>query len=444
MTPTARQPTAGEEVSRLAERLFREQAGRLVALLTGIFGVHRLQLAEDVVQEALIRALKTWPYYGIPDNPTGWLMKTARNHAIDLIRREKRFRDKEEGIIADLTERMSPMEIGRESSPQFEEEIRDARLRMMFACCHPLLPLEMQTALALKVLGGLSPKEIASAFLVGEAAIAKRLTRARRKLQYGKVRFEIPVGLDLEPRLEGVLQTLYLLFNEGYKATGGPRAVREELCFEAIRLATLLAGHPVVGRPGAHALLALMLLNAARLPSRTDREGNLLRLEEQDRSLWDTGMIQRGIQHLARGSGGEVLSEYHLQAAISACHCLARDESSTDWPRILSLYDHLVEMNDSPVIALNRAVAVGRVYGPEAGIGEVERLLTETGLETYYLTHAVLGDFAERRQYAEDATLHFERALTLTDLEPEKAFLQRRLQRMRRADPRSFLNPSKR
>ncbi len=424
MRSVVKKPASGEAVSRLADQLFRRESGRLVSVLTGIFGVHRLQMAEDVVQEALARALKTWPFHGIPDNPAAWLMQTARNLAIDRIRRERRFQEKEAAIITELEQRMPET-----AGPLFEDEIKDARLRMMFACCHPVLPLEMQTALALKVLGGFSPGEIAHAFLTSEAAIAKRLTRARQRLQEETIRFEIPSGPELAPRLDGVLQTLYLLFNEGYKASCGDRTVREELCREAIRLATLLTKHPLVDQPRVHALLALVLLNSARLPARTDSVGNILRLDEQDRTLWNRSTIQRGIFHLTYASGGDSLSEYHLQAGIAACHCLAPDDASTDWPRILSLYDHLTELNDSPVIALNRAVAVGKVHGPKRAIAEVERLLARAPLDSYYLTHAVLGDFAEQRNAPGEAAIHFQNALRLTDLTPEKEFLQRRLRR---------------
>lgn len=414
-----------EEVSRIAGRLFRREAGRLVSILTGVFGVRRLQMAEDVVQEAMARALQTWPFYGLPDNPPAWLMQTARHLALDAIRREARFREKEPEIALFLEQRLP--DINADPGPMFENEIRDDRLRLLFACCHPVLRWEMQTVLALKVLGGLGPGEIARAFLTTETAITKRLTRARQRLQAETVRFEIPSGAELEPRLEGVLRTLYLLFNEGYKASSGERAVREELCDDAIRLATLVAEHPAVGQARSHALLALMLLNAARLPARVGGDGRILRLDEQDRTLWRRGMIQRGVYHLARSADGDSLSEYHLQAGIAACHSLAPDDKSTDWRRILSLYDHLAEIDNSPLVALNRVIAVSRVHGPEKAIAELETLLDRTPLDTYYLTHAVLGDLESQRDCPAAAVVHFEKALHLTDLKPEKAFFARRM-----------------
>ena len=258
------------EVSKLAEHFFRHEAGKLVSVLTGIFGIERLQLAEDVVQESLVRALQTWPYYGIPNNPAAWLTQTAKHLALDLIRREKSFRDKQTEIITFIDQWSSdPV---ADDSPIFETEIKDGRLRLMFACCHPQLPPEAQTALALKTLCGFSTTEIAIAFLTSEAAIAKRLTRARQRIQDLHIPFEIPSGADLSSRLDGVLQTLYLLFNEGYKASTGENLVREDLCSEAIHLATLLAEHPLTNQPRIHALISLMLLDGARLPARVDAE----------------------------------------------------------------------------------------------------------------------------------------------------------------------------
>ena len=291
-----RAAVATGEISRMADHLFRHEAGKLISVLTGIFGINRLQLAEDVVQESLVRALRTWPYTAVPENPAAWLTQTAKNLALDLIRREKLFHDKEPQIIAFMEQ--WPSEFAAGDSPMFENEIRDSRLRLMFACCHPALSPEDQTALALKILCAFSPAEIAKAFLTTEAAIAKRLTRAKQKIRDEHVPFEIPAGEELSRRLDAVLQTIYLLFNEGYKASSGDDLIREELCHEAIRLGYLLAEHPAGNRPRTHALVALMLLNAARLPARTDSEGNILRLKEQDRSIWNQVLIARGMQHL--------------------------------------------------------------------------------------------------------------------------------------------------
>jgi len=416
---------AAAEVPRLTEHLFRHEAGRLVSMLTGIFGIDRLQLAEDVVQEAMVRALQTWPYDGVPRNPAAWLMQTAKHLALDVVRRERRFHEKEPAVIVAMEQRLA--DPGASAAPFFDDEIADDRLRLIFACCHPVLTPEAQTALALKTLCGFSPGEIATAFLATEAAIAKRLTRAKQTLQEQRVAFEIPSGAELATRLDGVRQVLYLLFNEGYKASGGDSLVRGELCREAIRLTALLAAHPVADEPATHALFALMLLNAARLPARTDDSGNLLRLAEQDRSTWDHRLIASGLHHLQLAATGDALSEYHLQAGIAACHCTAPDYASTDWPTILAHYDQWLRLTDSPVVALNRAVALAKVAGPEAGIRAVEAIRHRPPLDAYYLTFAVLGEFEAQRHCLPAATAHFQRARELAELPSEQNFLAKKL-----------------
>ena len=418
-----RSPTG--EISRLAEHFFRHESGKLVSVLTGIFGIERLQLAEDVVQESLVKAMQTWPYYGVPDNPAAWLTQTAKHLALDLIRREKSFRDKQAEIITFIDQWSS--DPAADDALIFDTEIRDGRLRLMFACCHPQLPPEAQTALALKTLCGFSTAEIAIAFLTTEAAIAKRLTRARQRIRDLHIPFEIPSGPDLASRLDGVLQTLYLLFNEGYKASSGENLIREDLCSEAIRLATLLAEHPLTNQPRIHALIALMLLDGARLPARVDVEGNILRLKEQDRSLWNRRMIEHGIFQLGLAAAGDELTEYHIQAGIAACHDTAADYKSTDWEKILALYDHWVAINDSPIIALNRAVAVAYVNGTEAGMAATEAISKRGQLDSYYLLYAVLGEFEFRRGHFEIAAARFRKAIKLADLASEKLFLEKRL-----------------
>src|SRR5207248_2845196 len=292
-----------------------------------------------------------------------------------------------------------------------------------FICCHPLLPPEAQTALALKVLGGFGVAEIASAFLTTETAIAKRLTRAHHRIRELHIPFEIPGGDELSNRLNGVLQTLYLLFNEGYKASSGDSLIKEDLCREAIRLTSLLAEHPAGNRPRTHALIALMLLNAARLPARVDSEGNILRLKEQDRSTWDQAMIARGMWHLSESAAGDEVSTYHLQAGIAACHCAATNYESTDWRKILSLYDQLLELDNSPIVALNRTVAVANVHGPAAGIEAVEAIENGEQLRSYYLLYAVLGEFERQLNHFQAAIDNFRTALELTALTSERSFL---------------------
>jgi RNA polymerase sigma factor (sigma-70 family) len=419
--PVVQQP---QQVSQIVEHLFRHEAGKMVATLTRIFGIEHLNLVEDVVQEALARALQTWPYRGIPENPSAWIMRASRNLALDVIRREKIFRSKE-AEIARLIERDGA---APETGIFPEHEIADDRLRMMFVCCHPVIPPEAQVALALKTLCGFSVTEISRAFLTSEAAIAKRLTRAKQKIQEAQIPFEIPTGDELARRVDSVLQSLYLLFNEGYKASGGEKLVRGELCEEAIRLTELLAQNPAGSQPKTQALLALMLLNAARLPAREDDEGNLLRLEEQDRTYWDQAMIVRGMFRLRESAAGNEVSEYHLQAGIAACHATATEYQSTDWARILSLYDRLIEFDDSPVVALNRAVAVANVWGPQAGLQTVQAIQHREKLDSYYLLYAVIGELQLRLNDREAAAKQFRKAFELAETTSERAFLLKRLQ----------------
>ena len=415
-------PPAGD-ITQLADHLFRHESAKLVSVLTRIFGIERLDFAEDVVQETLAKALKTWPFYGVPANPAAWLTQAAKNLALDLIRREKLFRDKEPQIITSIENWSSESE----TTAHFDNELKDGRLRLMFACCHPDIPQESQTALALKTLCGFSPAEIAKAFLTSEAAVAKRLTRAKQRIKELRIPFEIPAGEDLAPRLDAVLQTIYLLFNEGYKASSGDSLIRQDLCDEALRLGTLIAEHATTNLPRAHALLALMLLNAARLPARMDDHGNILRLQDQDRSRWRRDLIARGIIHLGQSAAGQNLTDYHLQAGIAACHCTAPDYDSTDWPRILALYDQLLQVDGSPVIALNRAVALANVEGTKAGKEYLLSIKDRGALDGYHLYHAVLGEFELQLQNLDSAAKHIRRAIELTELKSEQAFLNTRL-----------------
>jgi RNA polymerase sigma factor (sigma-70 family) len=428
------------EVTHVVEHFFRHEAGKMVATLTRIFGLEHLNRAEDVVQETLVRALQTWPYYGIPKNPSAWITQVAKNLALDLIRRDKVFRIKE-NEIAHLMEQLSA-DSNTVVAESGENGITDDRLRMMFTCCHPLIPQEMQVALALRTLCGFSPAEIARAFLTSEAAITKRLTRAKQRIREARIAFEIPVGEELTRRLDGVLQSLYLLFNEGYKASGGEHLIRAELCHEAIRLTALLTEHFAGNQPRSHALLALMLLNGSRLSARLDSNGNILRLEEQNRAQWDQAMIAWGLYHLMQSTAGDEVSEYHLQAAIAACHCAAQDYESTDWPRILSLYDRLIELDDSPIVALNRAVAIANVHGPRAGIEAVSAIHNRQQLDCYYLLYAVLGEFEADLDHRQAAMKHFRKALELATIHSEQIFLSKKLEEL--GEPREAVGHPRR
>ena len=418
---------SGASSGEVAGHFFRHEGAKVVATLTAHLGTHRLQLAEDMVQEALLRALQTWSYHGVPDNPAAWLTRVAKNLAVSALRREQRWNEKQDGIAAEHERWLSAP-----SGEMTHETFADDTLRMMFVCFHPELAAEAQTALALRTLCGFSPAEIAAAFLTSEAAIAKRLVRARQRIRELALPFAVPEATELSSRLNGVLHTLYLLFNEGYKASSGDRLVREDLCHEAIRLVTLLTEHPATREPRAFALLALMLLNAARLSARTDDAGNLLRLHEQDRGAWDRAMITRGIASLRHASQGGTLSVYHLEASIAATHCTAADASETNWPRILLLYDQLLAMTSSPVTAMNRAVAVARVHGPEAGLAALDAIERRAPLEINHLYHAIRGTFAAELGQTTAALAHFRQAEKLAILPVERDFIARRIEECRR------------
>ncbi len=417
-SPTQHQQNTENKAHQLTEHLFRHESGKMVAILVGIYGPHCLQMAEDAVQEAMIRALLAWPVSNLPDNPSAWLLRTAKNLMTDQLRREKNFQEKQPEIIVSL-----------EASAENQETsgFSDDQLRLMFVCCHPLLPQEAQAALALKTLCGFSPAEIAKAFLISEAAVSKRLTRARQRVRELEQPFTVPEPHELPARLDGVLSTLYLLFNEGYKASAGDRLVREDLCHEAIRILTLLTHHQTIQEPRAFALLALMLLTAARLPARTNTEGDLLLLHEQDRTAWNQKMIQRGIQCLALSAGGTTVSPYHLEAAIAACHSTAAKASETDWPKILSLYDQLIRQTSSPIAAMNRAVAVARVHGPRAGQEALSLIGDQDTLKTLHLYHAIHGSLAAELGDFDAALPHYRTARGLAELPAEREFIHRRL-----------------
>lgn len=425
-------PEAGSALrtpSGLVEHFFRHETGRLHGALVRLLGVPHLVLAEDLAQEAMLRALRVWSMSGIPANPSAWITQVAMNLARDTLRRQRMSAAKEDAIITHHEQMWSP------STPpaagETAGEIRDDTLRLMFVCCHPAIAPDAQVILALKVLGGFSTAEIARAFLGSEAALEKQLTRTKQRIAESGIAFELPEGEDLSPRLDGVLGTLYLMFNEGHKATAGEELLREDLCHEAIRLALLLVEHPVGNTPRTHALLALMLLTAARFPSRLDGQGGLLRLEEQDRSKWDLTLMERGLRHLAAAAQGGELSEFHLQAGIAALHGVAPDAAATDWKRILAHYDALLRLRPSPVVALNRAVAVAQLHGPQSGLEAIAAMPDREQLESHYLLHAVAGELHRRLQQHDAAAESFRRALALARVGTEQIHLTRLLERTR-------------
>ena len=415
--------------AQLVEHFFRHETGRLHGALLRLLGMHNLALAEDVAQEAMLRALRTWSMGGVPPNPSAWITQVAMNLAKDALRHRKMATGKEAALITHHEQTAPTPAVAWETA----QEIRDDALRLMFVCCHPAVAPDAQVVLALKVLCGFSTAEIARAFLATESAIEKQLTRTKQRIHDAGIGFEIPEGADLAPRLDGVMAALYLLFNEGYKASSGDRLLREELSNEAIRLTSLLLAHPVGRTPRAHALLALMLLTAARFPSRLDENGALLRLLDQDRSKWDHALIERGLLHLVAAAEGTELSEYHLQAGIAATHCTALDYASTDWDRILRHYDELNRLKPSPIVALNRAVVVAHLHGPQAGLEAIAEIPQRDRLESHYLLHAVTGEMHWRLKDERAAAGCFRRALALAHVGPEQIYLTRMLERSEQA-----------
>jgi RNA polymerase sigma-70 factor (ECF subfamily) len=417
---------ASEERTReLVEHLFRHQAGRMLATITHVFGLANLDLAEEVVQEALVGALRHWPFQGIPDNPRAWLLRAARNKALDLLRRQNSLRGREHELEQRLQERQARLEVAEVPN---DGELADEQLAMIFACCAPALPPDSRVALTLKAVSGFSVAEIARAFLAEEPTIAQRLVRAKRRIREAGITLALPSLDELPGRLDSVLQVLYLVFNEGYGAHAGEDLVREDLCGEAIRLAQLLASRPDTGLPKVHALLALFYLQAARLDTRVDAGGNLLLLADQERSQWDQRLLALGVSQLEPAAQGGELSEYHLQAAIAAVHATSPSTAQTNWPRLLALYDQLLALALSPVVALNRAIAQSMVDGPEAALASLDALSGEAALKNYRLLPAVRADFLRRLGRTAEAAACYHQALTYPCTEPERRFLLRRIE----------------
>jgi RNA polymerase sigma-70 factor (ECF subfamily) len=406
----------------LLEHFFRHQAGRVVARLTRLLGPANVALAEEAVQEAMVRALQTWPYQGAPDNPAGWLFRVAHNIAIDGVRRTRLFGDKADAIVSELTRSAA----GVPTDPDLEAQLQDDELRMIFMCCHPELSREASVALSLKTVGGFSVREIARAFLSDEAAVAQRLVRAKRQVRERRLSLDMPSGSALAPRLDAVLEVLYFMFNEGYAAQAGEDLIRQDLCLEALRLARLVASSSIV-TPRVHALVALMALQAARFAARTDEAGDLVLLADQDRGRWDERLIAIGFHHFDRSMAGDEVSEYHVQAAIAATHARAHEGSSVDWPLILALYDQLVALNPSPVVRLNRAVAVAKVRGAAEGLAAIAPLERDPKLRRYHLLLAVRGQLLLETGRTAEAADAFRSALACTCNEPERRFLTRKL-----------------
>lgn len=389
----------------------------MVSVLARRFGVEHIELVEDSVQDAMIAAMKKWPYSGVPENQSAWLIQTAKNRVIDHLRRASKS-DSIEGEEIDLA-------FDQTDTTRFEGELSEHQTRMMFACCHPVIPADSRVALTLKIVGGFSVGEIARAYLAKDEAIAKMLTRAKQKLR--TVELEIPAGSALNERLDSVLRVLYLMFNEGYSASEGSDLVRRDLCDEAIRLSRILLEHPLTSLPKAHALAALFMFQAARLSTRSDAEGDLLLLAEQDRSLWDRTLLAAGLEHFRQAASGDELTDYHIEAEIASLHALATDYASTDWTRILACYDTLQARTFSPVVALNRIVAFGEIVGPEMALDELAELGKNYLMTSFNLYHLTRGHFLRVVGRLDEAVGSYERAAVLTKNESVLRFIQRKI-----------------
>lgn len=418
-----------ENVNKLADHLFRHEAGKMVAVLTRIFGLPNIEIAEDIVQDAFAQALKEWTFK-TPHNPSAWLMMTAKNKAIDILRRERFQKNYKEKAAYELHSEFSSIPIIENLFMQ--NEIKDSQLRMVFACCHPSLSYTDQIAFTLKICSGFSVDEIAAALLSNSEKIKKRIQRARKFISEKNILFDIPVGIELKKRLDAVLHAIYLLFNEGYNSGNKSDLIRKDLCEEAIRLALMLADNDYIKQPKCFALVALMSLLASRFESRLDKNGEIILLEEQNRKKWNSELIKIGLFYLNKSSEGNEITDYHIEAAIVAEHSIAKNFKETNWKRILHLYDLLGKINPSPVVLLNRAIVVGKISGAKEAIKEINSIPElEKFIKSNYLFSAVLGELYSQMGNKTEAKIYFEVAISLTNSNAEKKLIQKKISRLK-------------
>ncbi|PWL38459.1 RNA polymerase subunit sigma-24 [Flagellimonas aquimarina] len=401
----------------LTSHFFRNEYGKLVAVITGYLGTENVETAEDIVQEALLKATEHWEMRGIPDNPKAWLYTTAKNITLNILKRKKYHRDYANTVKSS----------GLDEAFSFSEEvIEDSQLKMMFSCCHPSISENSQIALILKILSGFSIAEIANAFFSNEQTINKRLVRGRKQMR--KVSIDINSKNIVEERLEAVLKTIYLIFTEGYFPSRKNNVVRFDLCLEAIRLVKLLADSDnILNKTECYALLALMYFNISRFNSRISDEGEIIDLKQQDRSKWDSNLIQTGTQYLDRITEGNTISKYSILATISANHCISYAYEKTNWAQILSLYDQLLLLEDSPIVHLNRIVAFSEVEGNEKAIDELFQLAARSDIANYYLYHFTLAELYKKSSQFKKAEMHYKQALSLANNERDKELLQKKI-----------------
>lgn len=411
-----------QNVNQLVGHLFRHESGKMAAVLTRIVGIQNLDLAQDLVQDTLLKAINTWKIKGIPENPSGWLYTVAKRKAIDAIRQKKIHHEIESNLAKAFQSEWTMAPTVKHLF--FDHEIEDSQLRMMFACCHPAIPYESQIALTLKTLCGLSVSEIAHSFLTNEETITKRIYRAKEKIREEKIELEIPSAATLTSRLETVLHSLYLLFTEGYNSSHPDQLIRHDLCEEAMRLCLFLTKNSLTNLPNTRALLALMCFQASRAEARLNSSGNIILLKHQNRKLWNKPLIEQGNEYLNSSATGETLSEYHLEAAIAACHAQALTFEETDWKRILGLYEILSSVKSDPIVEMNLAIVLGFAETPEKGL---EKLKSIKGLENNSIYHAALGDFYQQTRNSKEAKVEYEQAIRLTKSSSEIELLHKKI-----------------
>jgi RNA polymerase sigma-70 factor, ECF subfamily len=411
-----------DQIRELLGSLYRVDSGRILATLIRLLG--DFDLAEEAMHEAFAAALSTWPTSGVPDNPRPWLISTARFKAIDSLRRRARANASQDELVRHIEAQSSPAEGSSEA-----DSVEDDRLRLIFTCCHPSLAPEARVALTLREVCGLTTEQIAKAFLTTPRTLAQRIVRAKAKIRETRIPYEVPTPEELPERLGAVLQVIYLVFNEGYSAAAGTEVTRAELTGEAIRLGRLLA--ELQPEPEVIGLLSLMLLQESRRAARTSSTGELTLLENQDRSRWNREQIAEGVALLEKALNSRRFGAYTLQAAIAAVHAKAEEAAATDWRQIVALYDQLTGIQSSPVVQLNRAVAIAMCEGPDAGLSQIDAVLEQGGLADYYLAHSARADMYRRLGRTEEARSSYEKALALTQQEPERQFLQKRIRQLK-------------
>ena len=412
-------------VAHLVDHLFRHQSGKMIAVLIRIFGMHNLEMIEDVVKESFLRAMHTWTFQQLPESPAGWLMQVARNRAIDIIRRQQHFQQYSRELATELQQE------AENTVQQFfsEAEIADSQLRMIFACCHPSLKEEDQVALTLKTVSGFGVTEIAHALLTNEAVIQKRLYRAKQFLKDNHISLDIPSGHELNSRLHMVYTVLYLLFNEGYKSQQPNEVIRKDLCVEAMRLCLLLAEHRAGKQPTTFALFALMCFQASRFESRIDENNSIILLQHQDRNTWNKALIQKGYEYLNLSSQGDELTVYHLESAIAAEHCMANSFTATNWQRMLQLYDMLLEQKRTPLVILNRAIVLWQLNETAAALKEIWQIdAIEQLINSHYIFSAVLGELYIQLGDDRNANKFLQQAQALTTSLAEKKLIASKLE----------------